>query len=72
MVVLLEPKLVGDTIWGRGAQDTAESRSGIAVSDIDWAMAQGHRFDGQKTVFGVVIPLTLWALAACFGGACHR
>lgn len=67
VVMLLAPVLVRDTVWGRSAQDTTGSRSGIAVSEIDWAMAQGKRFDGSKTAFGLIIPLLGGATAMFFG-----
>lgn len=54
MVMLLDPVLVHDTIWGRGAQDAQPSRSGVALSDIDWAMAQGQRIDSQKTTLALL------------------
>lgn len=67
VVMLLDPVLVRDTVWGRRAQDTTGSRSGVPVGDIDWAMAQGKRFDESKTAFGLIIPLLGWATAIYFG-----
>jgi hypothetical protein len=64
MVVLLDPVLVHDTIWGRGAQDAQPSRSGVALSDIDWAMAQGRRIDSRKTAVVLLPALGMLLLVA--------
>lgn len=72
VVMLLDPVLVRDTVWGRSAQDSIGSRSGIAVSDVDWAMAQGKRFDESKTIFGAILPGIFFALGMALGGAFGR
>jgi hypothetical protein len=72
VVMLLDPILARDTVWGRGAQDTTGSRSGVAVGDIGWAMAQGKRLDWSKTGFGVILPGLFLALGAALGGLFGR
>jgi hypothetical protein len=70
MMVLLEPRLVRDTVWGRGPTDSPGSRSGVAVRDIDWAMARGTRFDAQKTVIGLLPWVFIGWLT--YGDMAHR
>lgn len=72
VLMLLDPVLVRDTVWGRSAQDTTGSRSGVPVGDIDWAMAQGKRLDWSKTGFGVILPGLFLALGAALGGLFGR
>ena len=70
IVMLRDPMLERDTVWGRIANDPAQLRTGVALSDIEWAMAEGDRFNVGKTVilaWGTLATGLLLAVAAVGG-----
>ena len=64
VVMLLKPTVVRDTVWGRLAADSGSSATGVALKDVEWAMARGRRASFRQTMVGVVILLLSGYLVA--------
>jgi len=62
-VLLVDPAVSRDSVWGRRVGDPRAMRQGIALRDIEWAQVKGTQVDGPRTL-RVVAVVAVVSLAA--------
>lgn len=63
IVVLKSPTLVRDSVWGQLAAKPEGDSTGVALKDVEWAVARGHR---ASLVQASVLLLTGFVLYVVF------